>query len=203
MKITTLSLLLLSAVCAHSATVAVSRGGLGVVALTSNNEALSTGGYYIAVGSFTTVPTVTNTPESVLAAVGAFNEFASATSSTTGATVGTVTGSFTGGFSNAALYNGKEIFIMVGNGNSKANSTDFAILKGSTAWNFTADVSAADSIAVILRDVTSFDAVAGTEVDVADPAAKDQVQLWTAIPEVSSSVLVGLFGLGLMSRRRR
>jgi hypothetical protein len=202
MKIITLSLLLLSAVCAQSATVAVARGGLGVVAL-YGSTALSTGGYYVAVGSFATVPTVENTPTSVLAAVAAFNEFASATSPTAaGGPQGAIVGEFTGGLSNAALFNGKEIFILVGNAATKAESTDFAILKGSTAWTFTADVSAADSISVTLRDVAGFDAVAGAEVDVADPA-KDQVQLWTTVPEVSSSVLMGLFGLGLMSSRRR
>ncbi|MDB6132454.1 MAG: hypothetical protein JWM59_697 [Verrucomicrobiales bacterium] len=200
MKVITLSLLLLSSVCAHSATVAVTRGGLGIVAATLGGP-LSAGGYYLAVGSYAAVPTVENTPASILAAVAAFNEFASATSSTTGATVGTITGSFTGGFSDAGLYNGKEIYILVGNGTTKANSTDFAILKGSTPWTFTADVSAAESISVVLRDVTSFDAVYGMKVDVADPAAKDQLIL--GVPEASSSVLMGLFGLGLLSRRRR
>ncbi len=204
MKLITLSLLLASAVTSLSATVAVSRSGLGVVATTAGGTALTTGGYYIGVGSFTTIPTITNAA-SLLAAVAAFNEFASALSpSAAGGTQGTITGSFTGGLSNASLYNSKEIYMVVGNGTTRALSTEFAIIQGTPTWNFTSDTSAADSISVIMRDVTSFTplANAGTEIDVADPLLKDGLRL-VAIPEVSSVFLMGLSGLLLAVRRRK
>ena len=209
MKSLTLSLLLLSSVSAFSATVAVTRGGLGVTPVTTTGTVLSTGGFYIAAGAYAIVPTITAGDfASVAAAAASFIEFAAATSPTAvGATQGTITGSFTGGLSNAAAFNGREIFLLVGNAATRAASTEFAFLRAlaPNTWTYTADVSAADSISVVMRDVTSFTTIAngGTPIDIADTLAKDQVRLVSAVPEVSSSLLMGLAGLLLSVRRRK
>lgn len=200
-KLIALSLLSLAG-AATAATVNVVRAGNGVIATTSTGTVLSTGGYYIGVGSFASVPTVSDVA-SLQAAVNAFREFAAVTSPTAaGNTQGTITGSFVGtGGATPDNFNSQELFFLVGNAATKALSTEFAILRNQGTWAFPSNVvPGATSITLNLGTVADFNTLpgAGTEID---NAGKDGVQL-VAVPEPGVSVLA-LAGLGLLARRRR
>lgn len=204
MKLKSLLILLASAGLAQSATISVVRSGNGVVGVTSTGTVLSTGGYYIGVGSYgDTAPTITD-DATFLTALASFKEFASATSPTTGGTVGTITGSFaSNGGATPADFNAKTLYILVGNAASRAASTEFALIQGTPSWSFVGDVTIGSASATIsLVDSTAFSVVgvAGTEIDQA--TGQDRIQMRAVIPE-PSSILLGLLGLGLIARRKR
>lgn len=198
---------LLLAVTSSAATIAVGRGGAtnGYTVfeqlLTGDAGAnLSiAGGFYIAVGTYATEPVIT-THAQYLSAVQDFQAFASVLSPTTGSTTGSVTGSFVA--TNAA-FNGVALYILIGNGTTRENSSQFAILKGNpTAFAFPATAGQpSGSATVTLTGVNVASPVggAGRQVDVAN--APDTLVLGF-VPEPSSALL-GLLGVfGLMRRRR-
>lgn len=202
--------LALSAVASQAATVAISRSGVGIIPITSTGTPLSSGGYYIGVGTFAGDAPSISDEASLLAAVSSFREFANAVAPISGGTVGTVTGSFTGGLTNATQFNSKEIFVLIGNGATQATSTEFAIIRGtSPTWQFVSDVSVADNIPVVIRDTTMFAPVGTFNTEVVNGTTadtiKDQITLMPVekVPEPSTTVLGAVLGLGLMMRRRR
>lgn len=196
--------LLLTTAFSSAVTISVSRAGEGLIPVTTAGTALSTGGYYIGVGSFDVVPTITG-PASLQAAVTAFNVFASATSPTTGGTVGTIVGSFTAaGGANPDKFNSSSIYFLIGNAATKDASTEFAIFSATPNALFTANVAVSGTVNIALQNVSSIQPLegAGTEVDNASPV-KDQLRLATTVPEPSSAILVAAFGLLTIGRRRR
>jgi hypothetical protein len=205
MKKLALSFLAISTLASTAATVSVSRSGQGIIPVTTTGTVLSTGGYYIGVGTFSMIPEVRD-PASLAAAVSAFSEFARSTAPTSGGTAGTITGSFSSfGGATPATFNSREIFVVVGNQSTRETSTEFAILRGTPAWTFAGDVTAADSTAVVIQSVNSFDTLSGAGTEV-DPGAtgQDRVALALAVvvPEPSSIVLLAMGALGLIRRRR-
>lgn len=188
----------------QAATISVVRSGpgTGIIPVTSGGTLLSTGNFYIGVGSYATAPDVGS---ELIKALADFKEFANSTAPTSGGPAGTITGTFAANGSSAtttpADFNAKELYILVGNGATKALSTEFALLKGTPVWNFVGDVSlGAASATVTLANLESFSAIFGTEVDNAQ--GSDSVRL-VAVPETGSAVLSILATLGLLTRRKR
>ena len=206
MKVKLVLGLILSAMSfASAATVNV--GGVfsatsGLVGVSANGTVLSGGGYYIAVGSFTTVPTLSSDYSNLYAAVDSLNIFASLTSPTaTGNTQGTITGAFAGtGGGNASLFNGKQIYFVIGNASTRLASTDFAIFTSATNILFPADVTGSGTAAVTLSSVTNSVVLpnGGSEID----TTRDQIRMVTPVPEPSAALLGAFGALGLLRRRR-
>jgi len=192
----------------NAATVAVGgviSGSTGIVGVTKSGTALTSGGYYIACGSFSSAPAILADFSNLNATVDSMNIFATLTSPTAvGNTLATITGSFvsTGG-GNASLYNGKSIYFVIGNGSSRANSTDFAVFTTATDIKFAADVTQTTSTSVSFGSINNTVMVAngGTEIDNISPA-KDQIQMVSAVPEASTALLGAIGALGLLRRRR-
>ena len=157
------------------------------------------GGFYIAVGTYATEPVIT-TYAQYESAVQNFQVFASVLSPTTGATLGSVTGQFV---ATDAAFNSAPLYLLIGNGTTRENSSQWAILKGDpTAFAFPANAeSALASSIVSLTGAAAASPVgfAGRQVEVA--GAPDTLMLGF-VPEPSSALL-GLLGVvGLMRRRR-
>jgi hypothetical protein len=186
----------------QAATIAVGQGfgtNVGVVAKSYSGSVLSGGGYYLAVGSFDVAPAISSDFASVLAAVAQFNVFAELTSPTAvGATQGSIVGSFTGtGGISPVSFNTKNIYMLIGNGATKAGSSEWGIIN--TGVNFPANVTLAGSTPVTISSINSFTTLAGTEIDIT--GGKDQIQL-VGVPEPSAALLGALGALGLLRRRR-
>lgn len=202
-----LGLLLASFSVAGAATINV--GGVfsatsGLVGVSASGSVLSAGGYYIAVGSFASVPTISSDYANLEAAVDSMNIFASLTSPTaTGNTQGTITGAFAGtGGGNASLYNGKQIYFVIGNGATRAASTDFAIFTSATNILFPADVTGSGTAAVSLSSITNSVVLANGGSEDAAGTARDQIRMVSAVPEPSAALLGAVGALGLLRRRR-
>ncbi len=202
-----LGLLLASFSAASAATINV--GGVfsatsGLVGVSASGSVLSDGGYYIGVGSFTSVPTISSDYSNLGAAVASMNVFASLTSPTaTGNTKGTITGAFaaTGG-GNASLFNGKQIYFVIGNGSTVANSTDFAIFTTANNTSFPADVTGSGTAAVTFSSITNSVVLSNGGSEDAAGSARDQIKMVSAIPEASTALLGAIGALGLLRRRR-
>lgn len=193
----------------QAATINVGQGfgtNVGVIASTSNDVVLSGGGYYIAVGSYTIVPTVlpvgTDGGASLLAAVNSFNIFAAATAPTAaGATQGSIVGAFTSdGSPDPSLFNLKNIFFLIGNGATKAASTEWGIF--SVATTFPANVAVSGATAVTVGSFSSFTPLANAGTAIDQTGAKDNFKLVNPIPEPSVVFLGAIGFLGLLRRRR-
>jgi len=215
-----LALLLATSSYASAATINV--GGVisaatGIVATSPNGGALTNGGYYIAVGSFATVPVIGPGDTDISSFVDSMNVFATVTSPTlVGNTKGTITGSFisTGG-GNASAFNLKQIYFTVGNAATKHASTEWAIFTTATNIAFPADVTAPTAVTVSLGSIANSVMVAnaGTEIDNVSPV-KDGIMFGTlstigyqpvpepSAPEPSAALLGALGALGLLRRRR-
>ena len=176
--------------------------GLGVK--TSSGTILSGGGYYIAIGSFATVPTVLPDASNLATAVDTMNIFAVLQSPTVaGNTQGTITGSFVGtGGGDAALFNGKQIYFVVGNGSNRANSTEFAILTTATNVLFPADVTTTATAAVTFSSITNSVVLSNAGLEDANGTARDLIVLAAPVPEPSIALLGALGIFGLVRRRR-
>lgn len=187
-----------------AATIAVGRGGAtnGYTTFTAGGTNLSlTGGFYFSVGTFASEPVIT-TPASLLSAItNQYSEFAAIQSPTTGTTLGSLTGSF---IATNADFNSVPMYFVVGNGTTRANSTQFAILKGDpVGFVFPAAAgspSGAANITLSGAAVASPLANAGIEVDIV--GAPDSLTLVDTIPEPSAALLGALGALGLLRRRR-
>ena len=192
---------LLLAGTASAATISVGRGGAtnGYAVFNGDTNLSLTGGFYIAVGTYSSAPVITTTA-SLISAVADFNVFASVLSPTSGTTIGSVTGSFVA--TNAA-FNSAPLYFLIGNGTTRENSTAFAILSGDpTPFAFPATAGQASGSGTVTLSgaaVASPLANAGTELDIA--SAPDRLNL-VAIPEPSTALL-GFLGLAGLIRRRR
>jgi MYXO-CTERM domain-containing protein len=206
MKNTILALLLgaVATGVSSAATIAVGRGGAtnGYTTFTASGTNLSlTGGFYFSVGTFASEPVIT-TPASLLNVItNNYSEFASILTPTSGSTIGSLTGSF---IATNADFNSVPMYFVVGNGTTRANSTQFAILKGDpTPFVFPASAgspSGAASITLSGAAVASPLAGAGIELEIA--GAPDSLTLVDTIPEPSAVLLGALGALGLLRRRR-
>lgn len=194
-----------------AATVTLARGigNVGIIAQESTGTALSAGGYYIAVGTFTNssgateVPVITTEFSSLLEAVAAFDVFGAGTAPTSGTTLGTLSTVITAsGAPDPTVFQTKQLFVLVGNAATKALSTQWGIFSMTTPVFFPADVAAANSTTVT---TSTFAAIAplqnaGTAIDNASGA--DGFRLVAAIPEPSAALLGAIGALGLLRRRR-
>ena len=190
---------------AQSATISLGTGfgtNVGIVPLSSTGAVISTA-YYVGVGVFASVPVITDAASLDTAVRTSFTEFG------TGVTVaanGAIAGSFSLIPADASVFNSKELYIVVGNGTTKANSTEFAILRGTPAYAFPANTAAGGSTPLTLGSVTSFDPVsgAGTEAAVDPGVGRDTIKLVSAVtvPEPSAVALLGLIGLAGLRRKR-
>jgi len=176
----------------------------GLVATKVDGTRLTSGGYYIGVGSFTAVPVIPEGTKDISQYVNTLNLFATNLSpTTTGNTQGTITGSFaaTGG-GNASLFNGKQIYVVVGNGATAALSNEWAILTSTLNVLFPADVTTSSTASISFGSIANSVMVpnAGTEIDNISPV-KDGIQL-VGIPEPSAALLGAIGALGLLRRRR-
>ena len=217
-KLSLISLLSLALVSASSAmTLSISRGGAGngIIAESASTGLLSTGGCYIGVGTWATIPSITD-GASLAAAVTSFLEFGSAAAPTSGGTVGTIAATIAGSgtvvgppAATAADFNGKTIYFLIGNGTSRANSTEFAIFSlnaGATpTTTFDPNVAGSATNNITLATVGSINLVsgAGSVVDNTNPT-QDRIKLVStvAVPEPSAVALLGLIGLVGLRRKR-
>lgn len=197
---------LLSANFAGAATMSVLRGtgNPGIVAATDAGTPLSAGGYYMAIGTFTNALGVTEEPiittefSSLLAAVSAFDVFASITSPASGATIGTITGSFTAtGGADPSVFNLKRVYFLIGNAATAGASTEWGIFKVTAGTSFPANVGAAGSTSVSLPNGT-----AATPLANAGTIVGNSFQLVSSVPEPSVALLGALGVFGLIRRRR-
>lgn len=203
-KLVILALFSVTLTAVNAATIAVGRGigNPGIVA-SFGGTPLSSGGYYIGVGTFTNalgvteLPTITTEFSSLLAAVASFDVFASGLAPTTGATIGTITGSFVGtGAPDTSVFNLKPIYFVIGNGTTQANSTAFGIFGTVANTAFPANVAATVSTSVTLSSglaiapLPNAGTVTGNGFGV------------VGIPEPSAALLGALGALGLLRRRR-
>ncbi|RYD62518.1 MAG: hypothetical protein EOP83_14405 [Verrucomicrobiaceae bacterium] len=186
-----------------AATIAVGRGigNPGAVAAVEGS-ALSTGGYYFAMGTFTNTTGVTEVPvitdtASLMAARDAFDVFSALASPTSGATIGTLTGNFSGlGGADPSVFNLKPIYFLVGNAATLANSTYIGIFRITGSADFPANVQGATGPSLTLSSGASITAVAG-----AGSVTGNNFNL-VAIPEPSVALLGLLGAVGLIRRRR-
>lgn len=189
-------------VASNAATVSIARSGAGtgVLARDFTGVDLSAGGYYIGVGTYALVPTITN-DASFQAAVTNFSLFGSTVAPTTGTTTGLIVGSIT---ATDTTFNSAMLYILVGNGATKAASTAFAILQGTPSFSFAANVGVAGSTTYTLANATSFQPLtgAGTEIDNVTGADGVQLRSLVAIPEPTAAAL-GAVGVLCLLRRRR
>jgi len=185
---------------ANAASIVVARGigNPGVDVFDFSDTALTSGGFYMAVGSFTVIPTITDYT-SMITALGSFNTFAQGTSSTLVATAGKIQGAanfVSDGGATPSLWNSQEVFVIIGNAATFGASTDFAIIRGAAPVLFPADVSLAGS--------TTFSTATGASIQVLGAAGSISGNSLTllGVPEPSVALL-GAFGvLGLLRRRR-
>ena len=148
--------LALMSVVSNAATISLSRGtgNPGIIA-SVNGTPLSTGGYYIGVGTYASVPVVT-TYETLLTAVDSFRLFASVVAPISGATIGTMTGSFTSlGGATPSDFNLQQMYFIVGNAATKMASTAWGIYSMTTPAFFPANVTAAGSTPVSIATVAA------------------------------------------------
>ena len=187
-----------------AATVAIARSGAGtgIQAQTSAGVNLTGGNYFIGVGTYLVAPSITD-QASFVDAVTNFSLFGSALSPVpTATTAGLIIGSITA--TNTA-FNSALLYMLIGNGTTKANSTEFAIIQGtSPAWTFAPNVALAGSTTYTLANASQFAVVgvAGTEIDNLTGADGLQLRTLAVIPEPSAALLGAIGALGLLRRRR-
>lgn len=184
----------------EAATINVARGTgqPGVSVLNQAGTALSTGGYTIAVGSFSTVPTITDYA-SLVSAVGSFNVFGQSPSSSSGTTVGLLqlsTGITSNGGLTPELWNSQLIYLVIGNASTLAASDQFAIVRSANNTAFPANVAPAST--------TNFSTATGASIVSlanAGTISGNTLKL-VGVPEPSVALLGALGVFGLVRRRR-
>lgn len=185
---------------ATAATVNVNRGvgNPGVSVSNFSGTALSSGGFYMAVGTYTIVPTVTDYA-TLLTSVDALIRFGAAGNSAT--TVGTTagilqlgTGITFNGSATPESWNSQEIYVVVGNAATRALSTDFAILRTATPTLFPANVTQAVSATFAAPNGAALNPVAGSIFG--------NVLTLRGVPEPSAALLCAFGAIGLLRRRR-
>ena len=193
-----------------AATVTLARGigNVGIIAQDRDGAPLTSGGYYLAVGTFTNasgvteVPVITTQFSSLLAAVAAFDVFGSGTTPTSGSTLGTLSTVITAsGTPDPTVFQTKQLFVLVGNGATQAASTQFGIFAMTTPLFFPADVAAANSTTVTTSTFAAISPLqnAGTIID--NASGSDGFRL-VGVPEPSAALLGAIGALALLRRRR-
>ena len=191
--------LALMSVVSNAATISLSRGTGNPGIIASASTALSTGGYYIGVGTYASVPVVTTDTATLLTAVNNLNLFASVVAPISGATIGTMTGSFTStGGATPSDFNLQQMYFIVGNAATKAASTYWGIYRMTTPAFFPANVTAAGSTAVPIPNGAAITPLANAGTVTLNSFALVN----TAIPEPSAALLGAFGALGLLRRRR-
>jgi hypothetical protein len=189
----------LACASAHAATVSVGAGfgaASGLVVRTAAGAAIG-GPSFFAVGSFETVPTITDIA-SFQAAVQSMNIFASSTTQAT--EPNKVAQSFTS-IASPAAFNNNRIWFLLGNGLTGDTSTEFAIFTTALGTLFPADITQPGGPNITLSSVANIQVLNGAGSAISVDSNPDIIQL-QVIPEPSTALL-GLIGaLGLLRRRR-
>lgn len=171
--------------------------GVGVLVQTFEGVTFS-GGTYMAVGTYSSVPVLEPDDSNLLALVDAMAIFATGTTPTSGAQQGSLHGLFNwSGAVSPQTFNLQPIYLVVGDGSTRESSTQFAIIDLEIL--FPADISAAEATSKTISYITQINTLAGTEID--SPAgSKDIIRL---VPEPSVSLLAIFGGFAFLRRRRR
>jgi hypothetical protein len=184
---------------ANAATVSVSAGFGGTSGLIVQDRLGNAIGAqsWFAVGAFASDPVIGDFA-SLVSTIGSMSIFSDGL--TQSASPFKIAASFTN-ISNAALFNNKTMYFALGNGTTRANSTEFALFTmTSGTTTFPADITQPGGPNLTMANVTSVTVLpnAGTEIDTAGP---DAIRL-VGIPEPSSVILGAIGALGLLRRRR-
>jgi len=191
-----------------AANVVLSKGtGVGINVSTDQGVVLSS--FSLFVGTFAAAPASVD-KTNYQAVIQNFRLFGSAagTSSPTGtlATATIVRDDFTG-TSPASNFNNQQIYLIVADNSDLSKATQIGFYTKSatrTDWVFPADTPGA--LANIGPSTINFNAVtalAGESAVVDNASGPDTFKLFNVVPEVSSSLLMGLTALGLITRRKR
>lgn len=185
---------------ANAATINVARGvgNPGVTVNSYSNTPLSSGGFFMAVGAYQLVPTVTDYA-SLLTAVDALTVFGTpgvSNSTTLAGILQLSTGITSNGGLTPELWNSKEIYVIVGNGATRAASTDFAILRTTNPTLFPANVAPVSTVTFSVPNGTALNPLANAG------SVTGNVLTLQGIPEPSAALLGALGALGLLRRRR-
>ena len=198
-----------STVGATAATISVGRGtgNPGISVNESSGTALSTGGFYFAVGTFSSgglnvAPPVITDYASLVAATSTFQIWKETTTSTVSPTFGLLNGSFattTATEGTNADYQTLEMYFLVGNKASYALSTEWAIFKLTAGTpDFIANLGSATTTAVTL----STGATITTLGNAGSVSGNVLTLVGAPVPEPSAALLGMLGALGLLRRRR-
>jgi hypothetical protein len=188
---------------ASAATIAVSggSGNQGFTVTSASGAAISAQSYF-AVGYFTTVPTITD-GASLLTAVSNFKTFAS------GLTGSASPYKMAASFTNATVTgaDSQQIYFILGNGTTQANSTQFALFTTSAATLFPANITAASSTNISFtgaNGATTPVMLSNAGTATVGSGAPGTIKLvdTVVVPEPSAALLGGLGLLGLLRRRR-
>lgn len=187
---------------ADAASVVLSKGtGVGINVLTGGGAPLTT--FNVFVGTFAAAPT-TFTAGNYLDVVQSFRAFGSASSPATGLATATIERTdFT--TVPASNFNNQQIYLFVADNADLTKATQIGLYTKSatrTDWVFPADTPGA--LANIGASTINFGAVSAIgDSGVVDNATGPDSFRLIAIPETSSSLLIGLSMLGLIARRKR
>jgi len=204
MKIKLLILAFGLTACASAVTINVGTGfgtGVGIFAQTSNGTDLTTGGYYIGIGTFASAPVI-NDQAGLIVAVAGFQELVSVLSPTSGGTTGKIAGAFV---STNIAFNSAPIYFMVGNLGTRALSTEFAIFSMSPNANFPAAMGGSGATAITVGNIGQMNTITGAGLEIDSAAGtSDRLKLAsiTPIPETSTTLLGAIGALALLRRRR-
>jgi len=194
---------LVSFACVFSAsavTVNVARGigNTGVTVKDFQDVTLSSGGFYMAVGTYAIVPTVVDY-QTLMTSVDSLIQFGASGVSNSTTLAGVLqlsTGITSNGGATPDVWNLKEVYVVVGNAATKALSTDWAILRTTTSTFFPANVA--------LAATTTFSVPSGAALNPIPGAGSVSGNILTlqGVPEPSAALLGALGALSLLRRRR-
>jgi hypothetical protein len=198
------SLLCLLAFCgtAAAATLVVNQGfppdTNGMTVQTAGGTSLSGGGYYIAAGSFASVPVLDPGGYNLFSLVDSMVIFGTVISDTSGSSQGAIRIVQSSGSGGNPALNNQVVWLVIGNGATRETSTEFAIIDLGVL--FPSDITSPATTVKVASGVGTVNTVVGSEID--SPAGTRDI-IVLAVPEPASGLLGLLGGLGLLRRRRR
>jgi len=199
-KITLFTVALLIQNSAYSATIAINKGvAAGFSLVDSSGQAILATTGFISIGTFASAPTNPG-DGNYSSLVSSFIPFGAVQSNLIPITSAT-------GFVNQANplnFNNRQVYLLVGNGTTIANSTQIGLFTQTTPTFFTADITLAGSTNFALTTGNIVSAVAGAGSVVDNATGVDNLKLvsLTTVPEPSAALLGALGVLGLLRRRR-